>query len=573
MSVIKRMIAAAAAAAISLTAFAALAYESDSDAGLLAAEDFEDAAEGWSAAPASSMTIEDDGGNGVCRLSSSTDSTAWLESSGWTDYTVSARIKPVSGKRYFSAGVAVRVIDQDSYIFIRMSGGETSITKAELYQWENGNAISLAVADMSFEYGEWYDFEVTAEYNTVTARINGETVFDSEAIPSKYGTGTAAIKARYGTAFFDDIRVTETEKNPADTVIYGADSAEYSETGEWSGSELADHTGEQTLRISYEKNAACEYSFYPPNLAAEQEANYMIFAWLPNGIASQAVATYTIRTLNGTWTKSIKQQDNVGGWYHIATVTAVGDTAVSVGIEAEDTAGCIAGPVKIAKTLAEADEPGTISGGIDTQTVAVLVNQIGYDIGGIKRATVTNVDDGTQYNIKRADNDETVYTGEVSGGIADFSGFDPEGDTEYYIECGGAVSYDFAVEKNLYQQRSVPVALEFMEYSRNDAWLPGKTSIDWRDSHQFSFELPTMVMQYMANPALFENMERDIYKIEETQFEELRTQNEPDIIWLMKYGMEWYYNDNTAAGHNLHPLIKEQAAYFLSIYIRISRIM
>lgn len=59
MSVFKRMIAAAAAAAISLTAFAALAYESNPDAGLLAAEDFEDAAEGWSAAPASSMTIDD----------------------------------------------------------------------------------------------------------------------------------------------------------------------------------------------------------------------------------------------------------------------------------------------------------------------------------------------------------------------------------------------------------------------------------------------------------------------------------------------------------------------------------
>lgn len=568
MSVFKRIIASVAAASVAVSSitFAVLAYESDQETGLLAAEDFEEAIEGWSAAPSDSMTIEDDEGNGVCRLSSTTDSTAWLKSSGWTDYTVNARIKPVSGKRYFSAGVAVRVIDQDNYIFIRMSGGEDSITKAELYQWENGNAISLESVDWTFEYGEWYDFEVTAEYNTVTAKINGETVFDSVTIPSKYGSGTAGLKSRYGTAYFDDIRVTETEKDPADTAVYGTDSDEYSESGEWDVSELSDNTGEQTMRISYDKSAAYEYSFYAPNLAAEQEANYMVFAWLPDGIATQSVVTYTIRTLNGTWTKGIKQIDNTGGWYHVATVKATGDTAMSVEMEAEDTAGCIAGPIKVVKTLSEADEPGAISGGIDTQTVSVLVNQIGYDIGGIKRATVTNTEDGTEYFVKRADNDETVYTGEINSGIADFSSFDPDLDTEYYIECSGARSYNFAIEKNLYQQRSVPVALEFMEYSRNDAWLPGKTSIAWRDSHQFSFELPTMVMQYMANPALFENMERDIYKIEETQFEDLRAQNEPDIIWLMKYGMEWYYNDNTVTGHNLHPLIKEQVAYFLYIY-------
>ena len=75
---------------------------------------------------------------------------------------------------------------------------------------------------------------------------------------------------------------------------------------------------------------------------------------------------------------------------------------------------------------------------------------------------------------------------------------------------------------------------------------------------------------YMANPSLYENMERNIYKISECEFSELRTQNEPNIIWLMKYAATKYWDYGYNQKKKIHGMIKGQLAYFLYLYPHIS---
>ena len=182
----------------------------------------------------------------------------------------------------------------------------------------------------------------------------------------------------------------------------------------------------------------------------------------------------------------------------------------------------------------------------------IFVNQIGYDNGTSMRATIPNAD-GKEFKVVNRATGEAAYTGTVVGGIADFTGLTADTDTTFYITCADKQqSYDFEIGTNLIQRRSVKNALAFMSETRSDGFKRGGGSgnagngsgVGWRDSHQFSFELNGLVLQYMANPSVYDNMPQTIFaestyvgtnKLTGTEYEDLKTQNEPDIIWLIKF--------------------------------------
>ena len=209
----------------------------------------------------------------------------------------------------------------------------------------------------------------------------------------------------------------------------------------------------------------------------------------------------------------------------------------------------------------------------ETKEPEIFVNQIGYDNGTSMRATIPNVADGTEFKVVNKATSEAAYTGTVVGGIADFTGLTADTDTTFYITCADKQqSYDFEIGTNLIQRRSVKQALDFMVQTRSDTGVPGDNSIAWRDSHQFSFELNGLVLQYMANPSVYDNMPKTIFaegtyvgknKLTGTEYEDLKTQTEPDIIWLIKFAARRYYDWGCTEGKKLHMLTKEQLAYYL----------
>ena len=202
----------------------------------------------------------------------------------------------------------------------------------------------------------------------------------------------------------------------------------------------------------------------------------------------------------------------------------------------------------------------------ETKEPEIFVNQIGYDNGTSMRATIPNVADGTEFKVVNKATGETAYTGTVVGGIADFTGqITTSADTTFYITCADKQqSYDFEIGTNLIQRRSVKNALAFMTETRSDVDIVGSNSIAWRDSHQFSFELNGLVLQYMANPSVYDNMPHTVFaKMPNCEYEDLRTQKEPDIIWLIKFAARRYYDWGCTEGKKLHMLTKEQLAYYL----------
>lgn len=201
---------------------------------------------------------------------------------------------------------------------------------------------------------------------------------------------------------------------------------------------------------------------------------------------------------------------------------------------------------------------------------SIYINHCGYDVDKPKRATMPSATDGKIFLVKRFDDDEVTLAGLVEDGIADFSDIEKAG--RYYIESGGSQSYEIIVGENRIFDVSAPLAVKFMEMSRQDAFdVGGDTGYAWRDSHQFSFELSALAMMYMSNPSYYEAMARDVYKVDECEYEELRTQTEPNIVWLMKFGAQRYWDWCVNDGIQLHALVKGQLPYFLYLYPHIQQ--
>ena len=197
-----------------------------------------------------------------------------------------------------------------------------------------------------------------------------------------------------------------------------------------------------------------------------------------------------------------------------------------------------------------------------------FINQIGYDSDKSKRATYMGT--ATSFTVNRSSDGEVLYRGNIVNNVADFSDMDESG--SFYLQTANESSYDFKVAPNRIWNASAKVALDFMAQSRQDTFDVGSsTGYGWRDSHQFSFELNSLVMQYMSNPTYYESLPYGIYKVNECEYTNLRTQDCPDIIWLMKFGVMRYYDWNVNKNIQLHALIKAQVAYFLYLYPHISQ--
>lgn len=347
------------------------------------------------------------------------------------------------------------------------------------------------------------------------------------------------------------------------TAIADLSSERFVKTGTWLNSSLLGYN-ETTTMYTNSAGATAEWGIY-----AEANRNYNIFVWIPSG-GSESV-DYFITTSEGIWKTTINQAQNANKWLRLATVVATSGTVISVLLTASGMNTRI-NAVKFETTNDTADRPYGSSDNQDTTTVAIFVNQSGYNVDGPKRATITNLENGTPFYVKKNSDNTVVHSGEVISQIADFTDFTPDITEEYFLECAGKVSYPFLIGKYIIQRVSIDPALKFMIESREDGfekdWEKG---YGWRDSHQFSFELNSLVLQYMANPSAYERMPYGITHLDVTEYPELAVQNEPDIIWLMKFAALRYYDFKINHGYHLHSLIKEQLAYFLYIYPEISQ--
>lgn len=352
--------------------------------------------------------------------------------------------------------------------------------------------------------------------------------------------------------------VTLTPATAPAVTLSTADTGYTEQAGKWTA-------GEDTARFTEDKEASAMFMTYPP-VTDNTRPRFDVMVYLPTGATGTAL--YTIQTMSGRWTATVDQAASAGGWYKLATVDAAEDTAIGVTLTNPSGEKIAADRIAVVATAGVVDaKAGNTSGGaVSGSTVYIRVNQIGYDADKSKRATIVNVENGTFFTLKEAVSGRSLYSGMVQDGIADFTAYKPTEAVQAYIECAGVTSYTFTVAKYLMQQTSVDIALDFMEQSRSDAYEWGAKSIGWRDSHQFCFEMSSLVQQYMANPAVYDRMPYDVYRAADCEYPELRVQDEPNIVWLMEFAALRYYDLVQNEGKKLHMLVKEQLAWFLYAY-------
>ncbi|KAF2416791.1 cellulase N-terminal Ig-like domain-containing protein [Microbacterium sp. B35-30] len=203
----------------------------------------------------------------------------------------------------------------------------------------------------------------------------------------------------------------------------------------------------------------------------------------------------------------------------------------------------------------------------------VVINQTGYDLGGPKRFTAPNALDGEPFQVVDA-SDAVVYEGSVHGQVGEFSDFDPAATGPYKILVHGVAgegdSYEFGIGANWTERVSYDNAIAFMSDVRcffgdltgkplNGTHAQCMRGLGWRDSHQMSFELSSLVDLYMANPTPIAEI-----RMPDAVYEGLHyptADGSPEIARLLAWGAEIYLR-----GQYDHALVKEQLASFLWAY-------
>jgi hypothetical protein len=379
----------------------------------------------------------------------------------------------------------------------------------------------------------------TANYVRINATAPGYTIADAV----RFEPVTAINVALGKTVTVDSTEGANAGANAVDNVI--------SDTSRW----LSTNTpGPHTLDVDL------------------GSASSLICAHLHTGYSdSSAVAAAKLQSWNGT------------AWVDIAGASMTGNTAVNVQflftnpvttsrvrLYSPDNGYVRVKELKIFSS-ALGGCPGLIAGSGPTGTpkTDILVNLSGYDIDKPKRFTAPLLSDGTSFAIVKAGQSTTLFSGSITDHLGDFSSFNPTDTGEYVIQAGGKESYPFSIGPNWIERVSYQLAIDFMVESR--CW--GGTSnscaagLAWRDSHQFSFEVSTLVQMYMSNPSAYDRMPAKWNYTFNASYQTLNapTANAPDIVKMIHWGVDRIMKVN-GTGTGNHPLLKGELAAFLYAY-------
>lgn len=210
----------------------------------------------------------------------------------------------------------------------------------------------------------------------------------------------------------------------------------------------------------------------------------------------------------------------------------------------------------------------------------VFVNQSGYDLHRSKRFTAPKAKDDTPFIITTAESDQVLFEGTVKDKVGDLTAFQPEHPGPYVVhvqdETSEGISVPFNISPNLIEKVSYQPAIDFMVdvrcwFGDSRNYKPTDENADcpnlgvaWRDSHQFSFEIPSLLNLYFANPAAFSTERMPVQGVYLGVREEL-SENTPEIIRLIYWAVDIYLR-----GQVNQTLLKEQLAYFLYAYPSLS---
>ncbi|WP_328464315.1 pectate lyase [Actinoplanes sp. NBC_00393] len=198
----------AAGAAGAVTALVAVLVPSASAATLFD-DNFEDGANGWSKSGGNWAVVSD--GSKVYRQSKADSELArvFAGETSWTNYSVQAKVKPVSLGSGL-AGVAARASGSSTMYRLALTGAG----KAEL-QAVKGSAITALGSAAVSNLTSWHTLKVDVSGSTVTGYVDGVKV--ASGTGALAGTGRIGLVTSYASASFDDVSVNPLGAAPTAT--------------------------------------------------------------------------------------------------------------------------------------------------------------------------------------------------------------------------------------------------------------------------------------------------------------------------------------------------------------------
>ncbi|MER7459295.1 pectate lyase [Micromonospora sp. NPDC126480] len=197
----RRALAAAVTAGATATVLAV--GLSSAFAATVFSDNFDDGdAGGWSKSGGNWSVVTD--GSGVLRQSKADSELArqFAGQSGWTDYQVQARVKPLSfGSSSSLVGLAARAAGSTKMYRLALLGSG----RAEL-QAVNGSQITvLGSASVGAGTGTWYTLRIETSGSTIRGFVNGTQVAAGSS--SLVAAGRIGLVTAYATGSFDDVTV------------------------------------------------------------------------------------------------------------------------------------------------------------------------------------------------------------------------------------------------------------------------------------------------------------------------------------------------------------------------------
>ena len=234
--------------------------------------------------------------------------------------------------------------------------------------------------------------------------------------------------------------------------------------------------------------------------------------------------------------------------------------------------------------------------------VPIFLNQTGYDPDSPKRFTAPTLPDGTPFVVKQGD--KAIFQGTIHSSIGDFTNLksSPAGRGRLVIEAAGLISDPFEIAPLVTLRAALDPALRFFVDNRSliGTHPSAYGGSAWRDGTYYSYEVPSLVMLYLANPSFFEQAKREVeWKPLAPNFKQVKAAGDvgaleaaqayfreieppkpdaPDIAKLIHWGVGWHLVKPESAdpsgdpkGRRLHPQTVEQLAFFLYAWPQLSR--
>jgi hypothetical protein len=142
--------------------------------------------------------------NALCQTGVAEFPALSLSETVYTDATIEASFKPISGRADQAAGTIFRIQDKDNYYIVRANALEDNVN---IYKYVHGRRIFIKGANAKVSSNKWQQLGVEATGSRIRGSLNGQSLV--EATDSTFKAGKIGLWAKADSVTcFDNVRVT-----------------------------------------------------------------------------------------------------------------------------------------------------------------------------------------------------------------------------------------------------------------------------------------------------------------------------------------------------------------------------